>query len=201
MKGVIIMTVIPEGTGKIKIILSSQDVKMLGITVSSLDCSNPDTRRMLRTLFKSAAKSIGLPDTSDRLLIEAYPHKDGGGVLYFTQLAPLKNEKRLHMKLQKSQAYIYEFSDGGELLNAVSRLYSGGLEKVNSQIFEVEGKFLLLLYPTKKDDLVLYEVMEFCDNFYKNSSQLRFISEHGTALTGNHAVAQVGRALHSAGYN
>lgn len=191
------MTVVPVGSGKIKIILNGRDVQMLGITVSSLDCSDPDTRQMLRALFKAAIKSAGLPELSDRLLIEAYPHKDGGGVLYFTQLQPSKNEKRLHMKPPKTPAYIYEFSDGGDLLNAVSRLYFSDLKNAGSRVYDADGKFLLILYEPQKNDPVLYEVMEFCNHFYKDPLHGRLINEHGTALTGEHAILEIGGALNA----
>ncbi len=52
------MTVVNENTGRIKVILSKEDMDQLGLDIKTLDCSEQETRMLLRALYKSrSAKS------------------------------------------------------------------------------------------------------------------------------------------------
>lgn len=188
------MNVLPEASGRIKVILSIEDVDKLGISVEDIDCSNPDTRLLLRALFKTAAERIGINCDSEKLLIEAYPHIGGGGVLYFT---PLDNKEKEYLKIKSSvNTYTYEFSDGTNLLNTIKFFYNNDLTKnIISYLYEINKKFYLIIENAPKSCNEIFIAKELCDNFYKNKNIKKYACEHGKALSGNNAISEIGENL------
>lgn len=189
------MTVVSDGSGRIKVVLTYEDVAELGISVSELNCSDPDTRLMLRALFKTATEKIGCDCGSDRLLIEAYPHIGGGGVLYFTPLLPPKSRK-FRLKSSKCGDYIYEFSDGAGLLDCISVLYGNeSTRALESRVYYMENRFYLIVETDGTDSYALWQAKEFSDGFKTDTIFKRLSQEQATILTGSNAIIEIGEKL------
>jgi len=187
------MNVLPDGGERIKVVLTSRDMAALGISANDIDCSNPETRLVLRALFKAASEQIGINPDSKRLLIEAYPNLGGGGILYFTPLEGGKRENRRAKLKLKKENYIYEFSDSTPLLDSIEILFSKeAFRFIKSSIFYKNGIFYLLIYE-KKESPQLEFLREFCDNYYKLSKLNNLTPRQ--KIAGDYAVFTVGSAL------
>lgn len=187
------MTVLPESSGRIKVVLSIEDALELGISLKEMDCSNPETRLLLRALFKTAIEKIGINSSSDRLLIEAYPHISGGGVLYFTPL----QEKTEHIKIRTGdKCYCFEFSDSTSLLDVIKTLYENvDYSQTNSALYELEDKFYLIFDSVSYISPINLIAKEYCDKAYKDKGMQKYIAEHGKALCDKNAIYEIGKAI------
>ena len=83
------MRFVPQKKGRLKVILSPQDMDSFGVTYSQMDYSDLKTRRILAGVLESARRQTGFccPESS-RLLIELFPVLKGGCVIVFTVLEP-----------------------------------------------------------------------------------------------------------------
>ncbi len=77
----------PQKKGKIKIILTPQDMASFGVSYEQMDYGDPRTRRILTHLLETARLRAGFlcPDGA-KLLIEAFPTLEGGCTILFTVL-------------------------------------------------------------------------------------------------------------------
>ena len=186
----IILTVIQDYRGRIKVELTLDDIEDLHIDIDKIDCSEYSTRLLLRAIFKAATEKIGLDLSSKRLLIEAYPNLRGGGILYFT---PLKSEevKRLHAK-KKEMFCILDFDDGSGLLNAIDILKtSPALTKEKSSIYDIDGIFRLVINYSSESKEYIDRAKEFSSEVHFDKSIKKYTCEHGKMLTGEYAINEI----------
>lgn len=191
------MTVVPEDSGRIKVVLTSADVKELGVSLQRIDCSDPDTRLLLRAVFRLAAYRLGKNLNHRRLLIEAYPNVRGGGVLYFTPLEERKQTKRLRLKNPQGEngCFNYVFKEGDGLLKAIDILYKNKETRtLPSLVYNIENLFLLTVYGTV-DIMALHEIKEFSHRCFMGEAFKKYTREHGEALTGEHAIEEIGSKI------
>ena len=190
------MKVTSHQGGKIKVLLTKEDLSQLGLSFSAIDCSDPDTRLLLKAVYKLAALNTG-EICSRRLLIEAYPHPSGGGILYFTPLQERGKTKRLRLKSYKKEApcFNYVFSEGDPLMKAIDTLYRNPESRdLPSEVYDVEGVFLLIVYPCSPLP-VLQEIKEFSGDFFQGDRTVKNTREHGKALTGKNAIREIGEKI------
>ncbi len=192
------MTVAEDTTGRIKVVLTKNDLCDMGLEFEKLDCSDPETRLLLRAVFKMAAIEIGKNFDTQRLLIEAYPHIHGGGILYFTPLKEQIRRKRLRLK-QTAQlpdtTISYVFYDGGNFLRAVELLYSNiHTRALSSQAFSIDNKFVLTI-DSPGGYSPIHEVKEFSDLFLQGENIKKYTCEHGTVLAGDNAIFIIGSKI------
>ena len=191
------MTVAEDTLGRIKVIMNSDDLKELGLDYGELNCSNPETRLLLRAVFKLAACRIGKDYNTSQLLIEAYPHPHGGCVLYFT---PLKNrpKKRLRIKEKATpihKEHCYFFADGDEFLRAVDILYANPFTRnLKSLAYSTETAFVLIIISACELP-VMQEIKEFSQLFLQGEHIKRYTCEHGKLLAGENAIANIGQRI------
>ena len=191
------MKVIPDDSGKIKVMLTREDMAELGFSLNTIDCSDPETRLLLRAVYRLAAIKVQRAANESRLLIEAYPHIDGGGILYFTPLKEKSTRKRLRLKKppQKSGSLNYVFGEGGELLRAIDMLYRNPLsQNLPSEVYYIDGFFLLTVYAPPILS-VLHEIKEFSGDFFTGDRMEKHTREHGKALTGKNAILEIGSKI------
>ncbi len=191
------MTVNPDKSGRIKIVLTTEDVKELGISLNKMDCSDPDTRLLLRAVFQLAAYRLGGDFRSKRLLIEAYPHINGGGILYFTPLTERSRSKRLKLKHSSADGgcFNYVFQHGDGLLKAIDILYeSPDTRGLHSKVYNIENVFLLMVYGESCLP-PLHEIKEFSHRFFTGEGLKKYTREHGKALTGERAIEEIGEKI------
>ena len=192
------MTVAEDTAGRIKVVLTENDLSEMGLNLETINCSDPETRLLLRAVFKMASLKIGKEFDSEQLLIEAYPHVLGGGILYFTPLKRIARRKRLRIKQvlkAPDTAISYVFCDGGDFLQAVELLYSHSrTRELPSQAFSIDNKFILVV--NSPDNLSeLQEAKEFSSLFLQGNHIKKYTCEHGTMLAGDNAIFKIGSKI------
>ena len=185
------MTVESGGFGRIKVTLTYEDSCQIGINFKDIDCKQAHTRLILRALFKAATQKLGQNLPANRLLIEAYPHINGGGILYFSAISTVPR-KRLRVK-KKPEYFAYDFNDGTNLLCAIERLYKNEpLKTSESRIYDVDGVFRLVINCEHNFDS---DIKEFCDSATPYERVKKYTCEHGKVLTGDNAIIEIGSKL------
>jgi len=105
---------------QLKITLLKTDMEELDVDYKNLDYKNPRVRSVLLTLFSGAVRQTGFKISGGKLLIEAFPAKEGGCVLYFTRL---QNEKKKYRKTSiKKPLCIYKFNNSSDMQDALERI-------------------------------------------------------------------------------
>ncbi len=179
------MKVSGEQNGRIKVILSADDIKQLGLDMQRLDCDEEDTRYLLQAVFRLAAQKAGICTKAHRLFIEAYPFC-GGGIFYFTAL-PINLKARPHKKIFKY--FIYDFCDAESLI-AATELLSRCDAVLKSDIYTLENKYRLVAYCIGSSR-ELYAAKELCDEFTKNEVAAKYAEEYGTPVAKGNAVKKL----------
>ena len=191
------MKVIPDHGGKIKVMLTAEDMAELGLSLRTIDCRDPDTRLLLRAVYRLAAVRVDRASDTGRLLIEAYPHINGGGILYFTPLEENPKKKRLRIKCtpENRGSLNYVFPEGDGLLRAIDMLYRNPLSRnLLSEVYDVDGVFLLTVYYPPLLS-VLHEIKEFSGDFFTGDHLQKHTREHGKALTGKNGIMEIGEKI------
>jgi negative regulator of genetic competence, sporulation and motility len=89
------MELIRISDSKLKIILNETDMQRYALSSDALSYENCETRRAVREVLAEAEEETGFHATADRLLIQAYPSRDGGCELYVTKIeTPATEEKK-----------------------------------------------------------------------------------------------------------
>lgn len=188
-RGVGQVTVVNENTGRIKVILSKEDMDQLGLDIKTLDCSEQETRMLLRALYKAAAQKAGVFANTERLLIEAYPHINGGAVFYFTALSVSARKKCLRKVAEKR--YIYDFESDEDMLKAISLLYKTNMH-IKSDVYAMPTGFRLVAI-CRSSCSSLHEAKEFCTYFTSSPSAETYAAEHGQLIAGGCGIDEIAK--------
>jgi negative regulator of genetic competence, sporulation and motility len=77
------MELIVISESKLKIMLSGADMVKYELTGEGLDCANLHTREAFRHIFADARDAVGFDTQGERLLVQFYTSKNGGGCEIF----------------------------------------------------------------------------------------------------------------------
>ena len=137
---------------KLKIMLTVEDMENLDITCEDMDYDDTATRRIFWDLLDRAKRRTGFDAASDKLLVQVYPDKTGGCMMYITKMNGVKQENATYEKKYKTRLYtgkqrkrlIYAVADCEALYDACRQLceanYSG-----RSDIYCGSGLFFLCM--------------------------------------------------------
>ena len=99
------------GESKIKIVINSEEVERYRL---DLEVNTPLARRALWRILDIARSEVGFDTGGDKVLIQVYPTKDGGGEIFVTKLG----------LLPESSARLVSRSDKVSLLSRKTSVYS-----------------------------------------------------------------------------
>lgn len=173
--------------GRVKVTLNRNDLQRLGLKIDALHQPTISNKIILLALFKAASIRLNQSTDASKILIEAYPHINNGGVFYFT---PLKADKKKFLGIKACPLYAFDFYDGTNLLCAIEQLYiNESNRKIFCRIYDINGTFRLVLAASP------HEVCEFCDCYFPFSEVKKYTCEHGRVLTGDNAINEIGLKL------
>ncbi len=167
--------------------LSDDDMKNLNITYEEMDYSKVETKRVIWTILSRARRTLGRElDTSGCLFVEAMRRESGGCVLFFsTEQSAKKKGKRYLVK--KSEYITCEFGCASQLLACAQMLAAASLSG-ESRLYELGGKYRLLIRPESAFSRVKFVLPEFGSIIGESAVLTAFTDEHWHCLAENNAI-------------
>ena len=101
------------GKSKLKIIMSDDELSRYGLSNCETGMDNPDVRRAFWRVLELAGSEVGFDPTDDKVLVQFYPIKKGGGEIFVTKLGLLSD----------SSARVVSSSDRVSILSHHRSLY------------------------------------------------------------------------------
>ncbi len=178
------MELILISESKIKIMLSSEDMKEYNIDGENLDYENGDTRRAIWSILDNVKDKIGFDASGERIFIQFYSSRVGGCEMFITKLNLTR--EAVHMQqisdsAVKTSEYslapvfvkrtVYSFSELKLLIDVCRRLQLCGYVGHSDVYCQSEDKREYLLVLNVKHDI------SYNTNTY---DELSFINEYGT---------------------
>ena len=114
--------------GRLKVIITPNEMNNLSLSFDCLDYSKTETRSLILKLLNEARDQTGFEISESCMFVEAIPSADGGCVLYFTgqENKLFKNKKDINID---KQINIYSFKDAEIMINVMIMLNCASLHK------------------------------------------------------------------------
>lgn len=185
------MLAVTVGIRKLKITLSAEEsYRFLG-KIAKPCCKDPETRRFLAALLRSALHKTDFRLDCDRLYVEIYPSALGGHIIYFTK-PPLI--RRFHKNPSSNLTLMLEFKDFGDLISICKKLKSEGSSEIRSALYKYKGEYSLLI--TSSPSAFSYPLItEFADKVICSDIAVASVSEYGKLLIKDNAIDIISQEL------
>ncbi len=200
---------------KLKIILSDEDMKALRVTPSSLDYASAETRAALEKILERARLSTGFDSSHARLVVRAFPSKDGGCELFLTKKSRLLPEPEENRKTACKKSRLSERTDKrgkkeylavgafDPLADLCVRLHTEGFYG-RSALYLRHDRYYLHLAPEPRDPFSVeseeeldryFFLGEYADVFFADAIRLAHLAERGNCLIREGAVERLAAAF------
>ena len=178
------------GESKIKIVLTKEEAENYGLDGSSADVGGPGARRIFWRILDRARAEVGFDPCGDKVLIQLYPLKGGGGEIFVTKLGILSESSaklvsksdRIAMLSKKKSIYVFDSLDDIILASrAISSLLNG--LSVQSDVYTDGNRYFLSIdeYGKGGEPVEFPCILEF--GTVPTADILTYITEHATLLT------------------
>ena len=141
---------------KLKVILTSDDMKKLNISAEELDYQKTSTKRVVWDILDRAQQSEGFDSDNSKLYIQIFPSSDGGCEMFV-----IKNDTkhRINIRGATSKSYktktdsrenfgIYSLLDFNELCE-LCKLLTVNCPYLKTNLYREEnGKYILFILPS-----------------------------------------------------
>lgn len=182
---------------KVKIYFENDDIKTLDIKYSEMDYKNEKIKRIFWRAIYFAKEETGFDPTGFKLLIEAYPGRDGGFMLYVTRLYKHENTEadlKAHSAIAKN-TYIYCFDCLDDLLDCLCCFKNCKVKLLNSSIYKQNGKYFLVLSINNKSNetniLRLLKNLNEYGQLQGGKYAESVLQEHGEAIINSCAISKI----------
>ncbi|MBC8570421.1 adaptor protein MecA [Zongyangia hominis] len=176
---------------KLKVTLSGEDLKGLGISYDSLDYSDPHTKEVLLHILGKAKTQAGFAPGRQKLFIEVYPSSQNGCVIYFTPLFD-KNPaiRRYRVKRSIGEPAVYRFGKIDTVIDASVRLFQlMGHRIFKSSLYRMGRAYYLAIYPL---DGISGKTAGFLSEYAPLAGRghllVSYLQEHGHAIVEDRAI-------------
>lgn len=133
------MTIEQIDSGKVMIVLGSNDMKDFSLEYSTLSFNDPHSRKILSRLLTLACSKTGMSIENKKMLVEALPHKSG--CLILLTLKP-KTKRRIYRVKKPDRCLCCIFKDADSLIDAAVAL---GARLPENIIYSFNDKYYLLI--------------------------------------------------------
>lgn len=144
------MELILIGSGKLKIMMTPEDMAQYDLKYGDIDYDSTETRRAFWSILDEAKHKTGFDAASDRVFVQLYPSKEGGCEMYVTKIGEKENAKGLRLILPddagKTRREIYSFERLEWLAAVCGRLLRGNYRGESSAYYDpANGRYFLSL--------------------------------------------------------
>ncbi len=170
--------------GKIKVALSSDDLKELHITYEDMDYKNVETRRVIWSVLGEAQTELGKNiNTDGKILIELCPAKNGGCIMFFTTVPKESQPGNKHLIMKKcTEPLLLKYINDDALLASFDVLKKiHFLEKW--YILKIDNCYYCALFPKiSHSSEISYIFSEYGDISISSENEVSLIFEYGQLL-------------------
>ncbi len=179
---------------KLKAILDKEDMKKYKLDATATESDSIATRRAFREILSVASAEVGFDTEKDKVLIQLYPSRDGGGELFVTKLGTLtKSDIKAitdssNVTMLSNVSRLYKFESLDSLILGAKSMRS---QDINSQVYYIDGAYFL--YAEEKCQAGnLCEISKLCEFAQRLPEKLvPYIKEQGKLIFGNDAIAKI----------
>lgn len=166
--------------------LSRGDLEKMQMSFDALDYGNSKTRQLLHTLLNHACRELHMQaNTHGRMIVEAYAEHDGGCRIVYT-LPPREGRMRLMVRRRKGPcAFVFPGPDA--LMDACAVLPA----RPESDLYQGEGGWYLLLYPSPQDHAVRRVLNEYGQLLGDGAIPIQRIREQARLLCRSDALRRL----------
>lgn len=179
---------------KLKAILDKEDMKKYKLEGEGAEGDSLAARRAFREILAVATEEVGFDTERDKVLIQLYPSRDGGGELFVTKLGSLKkNEMRAikesgNVTMISTLSRLYKFDCLDELILGAKSIKSRDLL---SAAYYIDGAYFL--YVEERGESAWYSEIARLSEFAERLPEklLPYIREQGRELFKSNAVGKL----------
>lgn len=191
------MELIVINEGKLKVMLTAEDVRHFELDITTPDGDSPSSRRVLREILDEVRRRTGFDASGERVLVQLYPSKGGGCELFVTKLskrtaagslAPSASEPPTVYDLRPVLFALGRMSD---LLAVCRQLHRAGYALFSTAYASDDGRYYLVLQERARPDTqpgALSFIEEFGER-RRGTAELAYIKEHSRCIAAGDAVA------------
>ena len=182
---------------KLKITLDNEDMQKYGLLGTEPDYDDPTTRKKLFRVLDDVKARCGFDTAADKLLIQLYPSRDGGGEMFVTKLGLLPASAEQSLRRSRGIGVfcrgteIFFTPDFSSLLSMAS--LCRGLRYIErSHLFFEEGRGYYLVLDQRGSGGVpspLWPLYEYADPI--PSSRRAYIEEHADPIIEDQALTRL----------
>ena len=183
------------GESKLKIVLSEEEVRECKLSKLTGEGCDANLRRSFWKMLDSAKSVSGFDPAGDKVLVQFYPIKDGGGEVFVTKLGLLPDysakllSKSDRISLLSKRNTFYEFTSLEDLIAATRAVKNvSGDAAIGSEAYYIRDKYFLSVeeYGKSGEPLEFPCLLEFGISLPKDISA--YIKEHAHRLSDGGAI-------------
>ena len=206
------MEIIMITENKLKVMLTSADLKEFSLRTEDLDYSNADTKHMFWDILSQAKHTFGFDTDGKRVLVQLYPSRAGGCEMFITKLGdasyaeseengtrgrPLLHCKTAHRQptAQNGQG-VFSFQRMTDVLAVCRRLENIGYEGESEAYLGDDRRVYLFLSERDSVGFLPLDEYSFLAEYGtpENPERVRrYVIEHAKALCESRAVEQLAK--------
>ncbi len=156
--------------GKLKLMLTRNDLIHYELEPSELDSDNSSTRRSFRELLADVKAMSGFDASDDKVFIQFYPSRDGGAEIYITRLTSKREIPNDELPSYVQVRTVYGFDNLQDMIDACAHIGNGHFPD-ESSAWSGEGGYFLMT----EDRIPYHDYL----NEGKHSRRRSFIGDYG----------------------
>ena len=176
---------------KLKIIFDNTDLEKHDINYKTLSYKNKRTREFFWEAIHTAKQDIGFDPEDSKLLVEAFPEREGGLLLYVTKL---HIDREAETRQENKYEYSIVFDGITDFLDCADFMGSSDLRIIKSPLYLHNDKYVLNLTiktTTSAEKLrtaaLIYSLCEYGE--LDDTITHPYLSEHAEQITKNSLVS------------
>ncbi len=205
------MELIRINSNKLKIMLTSLDMKNYALDAKSISCETEETRRAFRNILHDAGVGSGFEEGQEKIYVQYYPSREGGCEMFVTRLGDHTTDDactpgQLTSKEKESaaQALVYRFERLSSLLQACRHLLHAEKKAGERRFYSCahrdgdERFYLTITLPAHKGEQakILWPIVERLLGEFGTRCPTEeieaYIAERATPLCSSRAVQTLG---------
>ena len=201
------MELIVINENKLKIMMNENDMHYYGLDENEFHCSIINTREILEKILRNSPIKTGFEDvlSTDKILMQLYPEKNGGCELYITKIAFDEMEDTTFMPegkdtkcllpkpTQKTPFISYKFENLEYAINAARELNNRSYVGPSSFYRDTDGRYVLFVDNQRKElSSISCLLSEFGEQVNGENTYL-LLSERGKRIFKEGAVEELSK--------